>query len=57
MSIKQLNVALETSNPTESAASEKVSDNILEDYQKLNEKIDKVISKIKGRKEKDKKKK
>lgn len=52
---KQLNVALEISNPTESVASEKAPDTILDDYKKLNEKIDKVISKIKGRKEKKKK--
>jgi hypothetical protein len=52
---KQLNAALEINNPTESVVSEKVTDTIIEDYQKLNEKIDKVISKIKGRKEKKKK--
>ena len=52
---KQLNAALDTSNPTESVANENTPDTILEDYKKLNEKIDKVISKIKGRKEKKKK--
>lgn len=53
MSKKRLNaVATNLDIPTDSIASSTPSEQIVEDYQKLNEKMDRIISKIKGRKEK-----
>lgn len=54
MSPKQHNTALDLNTPTETMASESPT-NITTEYEQLNDKIDKVITKIKVRKEKKKK--
>jgi uncharacterized protein YaaN involved in tellurite resistance len=54
MSQKYLNAVLDLNTTIEPITNEILIDNISEDYQKLNDKIDKIISKIKNRKERKK---
>jgi hypothetical protein len=52
MQRKQLSTAIELVISSSPSQAESVEAEILEDYEKLNEKCDKVITKIKVRKEK-----
>jgi hypothetical protein len=57
MQRKQLSTAIEMVISSIPSQTENVESEILEDYEKLNEKCDKVITKIKVRKEKKNEKK
>lgn len=55
MSLKQINTAIDMSDNSESTANENIlciPENIVEEYKKLNSKIDAIIIKIKNRKKK-----
>jgi hypothetical protein len=54
MSMKQTSSAAEIDTQTDQSINEIVPDPIIEDFKKLNDKMDQVILKIKGRKNKKK---